>query len=114
MTTMPMLAMLLQPPPEVIVDWNAVRQIAESFFFSIAAIAISLGLGMPLMRAWIRRSEGREILPAQEVAERLARIERSLDTIAIEVERVSESQRFLTRLSAERQSLPEHIADRNR
>jgi hypothetical protein len=35
---------------------------------------------------------------------RLERIEQAVDTIAIEVERISEGQRFVTRLMAERPS----------
>lgn len=113
MSIVPLFA-LLQGPEMVHVDWMAVRQIAESFFVSVAATAIALGLGIPLVRARIKRWERHEQLPATEVAARLARIEQTLDAVAIEVERVTESQRFLTRLGAERQSLPEHIADRNR
>jgi hypothetical protein len=106
--------MMLQGPEVVHVDWFAVREIAESFFYSVAATAISLGLGVPIVRAWIKRWERREQLPATEVAARLARIEHTIDAVAIEIERVGESQRFLTRLGAERPSLPEHIADRGR
>jgi hypothetical protein len=36
------------------------------------------------------------------VEERLARIENAVEAIAVEVERVSESQRFTTKLLAER------------
>jgi hypothetical protein len=40
--------------------------------------------------------------PAPESTERLERIEQAVDAIAIEVERVSEGQRFVTRLLSER------------
>jgi len=40
---------------------------------------------------------------APESTERLERIEQAVDAIAIEVERVSEGQRFVTRLLSERQ-----------
>ena len=36
-------------------------------------------------------------------SERMERMERAIDTIAVEVERISESQRFLTKLLAERE-----------
>ena len=39
----------------------------------------------------------------QQIATRLDRIEQAVDTIAIEVERVSEGQRFTSRLLAERE-----------
>lgn len=58
-----------------------------------------------------RRQEQAPSLPA-EIGERLARMEQSIDAVAIEVERISESQRFVTKLLAERkapQSLPERV-----
>ncbi len=41
-----------------------------------------------------------------EIEQRLGRIEQAVDAIAIEVERVSEGQRFTTRLLSERSSSP--------
>jgi hypothetical protein len=46
-----------------------------------------------------RRSDA---LPKDEVMRRLERIEQIVDTTAIEVERMSESNRFMARLLAER------------
>jgi len=63
----------------------------------------------PLARAWARRIEGRGApqppLPP-EVGERLERIERAVESIAIEVERISEGQRFVTRVLADRGEIP--------
>lgn len=39
--------------------------------------------------------------PAPDTSARLERIEQAIDSIAIEVERVSEGQRFVTRLMAD-------------
>ena len=59
-----------------------------------------------LARAVARRIEGRAHSSAStfapEVSERMERMERAVESIAIEVERVSESQRFLTKLLADR------------
>ncbi|MGH7655186.1 MAG: hypothetical protein ACREN6_11040 [Gemmatimonadaceae bacterium] len=63
----------------------------------------------PLVRAWARRIEGRGPPPAPlraDVAERLERIERAVESIAVEVERISEGQRFVTRVLADRGELP--------
>ena len=62
------------------------------------------GVLYPLVRAWARRLDGRgaAALPSREVEERLERIERAVDTIALEVERVSEGQRFVTKLLADK------------
>jgi hypothetical protein len=61
----------------------------------------------PLVRAFARRLENRgaaPALPSREVEERLDRIERAVESIAVEVERVSEGQRFVTKLLADRPS----------
>jgi hypothetical protein len=39
----------------------------------------------------------------QEIYDRFARVDQSLDAIAIEVERIGEGQRFLTRIHTEQQ-----------
>ncbi|HET9011744.1 MAG TPA: hypothetical protein VFN38_08000, partial [Gemmatimonadaceae bacterium] len=62
-----------------------------------------IAIGMPLARAYARRLESKP--PAAippEVSARLERIEQAVDAIAIEMERVSEGQRFTTKLLAER------------
>ncbi|HEU4747727.1 MAG TPA: hypothetical protein VFS56_04440 [Gemmatimonadaceae bacterium] len=65
--------------------------------------AIVLAIGLPIARAFARRidadSRGPRI-PA-EVLERLERMEQTLDAAAIEIERISEGQRFTTRLLSE-------------
>jgi hypothetical protein len=62
----------------------------------------------PLVRAWSRRIEGRgasqAAIPA-DVTERLERIERAVESVAVEVERISEGQRFVTRVLADRGEL---------
>ena len=67
------------------------------------ATAIVLAIGVPLARAFGRRldaeSKGPRI-PA-EVVQRLERMEQTLDAVAIEVERITEGQRFTTKLLAE-------------
>jgi hypothetical protein len=42
-------------------------------------------------------------------AERLARIEHALDAIALEVERISEGQRFTTKLLSDRSQTHDHL-----
>ena len=57
--------------------------------------------GAKVIMAWINRPSAKGALP-REVDERLERIERAVDTTALEVERIGESQRFLTRALGER------------
>jgi hypothetical protein len=54
---------------------------------------------------WKRGTRIGQIPPASDSAPRLERIEQAVDAIAIEVERVSEGQRFVTRLLSERNGL---------
>lgn len=70
-------------------------------FICVAVTAI----GVPMARAFARRME-RGPLPgpsmSPDVQARLERMEQAIDSIAIEVERISEGQRFTTKLLAER------------
>jgi len=70
------------------------------FVSSIPIIAI----GYPLVRAFAKRLESAGTGPAipHEVTARLEGIEQAIDTIAVEVERISEGQRFTTKLLTER------------
>jgi hypothetical protein len=70
-----------------------------------AIICISAAaIGIPLARAWARRIENPppNKLADAEVKARLERMEHAIDSIAIEIERISEGQRFTTKLLSER------------
>ena len=73
-------------------------------FSSVPIIAI----GYPIARAFARRIEGEASRPAipADVTVRLERMEQAIDSIAVEVERISEGQRFTTKLLAERNATP--------
>jgi membrane fusion protein (multidrug efflux system) len=87
----------IQPPepPRPQIPGEAV-DIAIGFFVTCAVIVV----GWPVSRALGRRFERRGASPVLEsgMTEQLQRIEQAVDAIAIEVERISESQRFLTKL----------------
>lgn len=70
--------------------------IGIGFFITCAVIII----GWPIARAMGRRFERRGAPPAVEagMTDQLQRIEQAVEAIAIEVERISESQRFLAKL----------------
>ncbi len=65
--------------------------------------AIILAIGVPLARAFSRRmdAESRNPRLPTEVTDRLERMEQALDSIAVEVERITEGQRFTTKLLSE-------------
>ncbi|MGI8400264.1 MAG: hypothetical protein ACR2NS_01495 [Gemmatimonadaceae bacterium] len=78
------------------------------------ATAIICAIGIPLARAYSRRMDADSRNPRipSEVTSRLERIEQAVDAVALEVERISEGQRFTTKLLSEgkgsepRQSAP--------
>ncbi len=51
--------------------------------------------------AWIKRAEVRRDAPDIALTQQLGRIESAVDAISLEVERISEAQRFSARLQAE-------------
>ncbi len=67
------------------------------------ACAIILAIGVPLARAYARRmdSEAKNPPLPTEVTQRLERMEQMLEAVAIEVERITEGQRFTTKLLSE-------------
>jgi hypothetical protein len=77
-------------------------------FFTMVAVII---VGRPLASAFAKRMERDALQPKvpSEVVQRLERMEQAIDSIAVEVERISEGQRFTTKLLAERSgaSLPQ-------
>lgn len=62
-------------------------------------------------RIWRRGAAVVSSLP-QDIYDRFTRVEQSLDSIAVEVERIGEGQRFLTRLHAEQRGLGAGPAER--
>jgi hypothetical protein len=63
-------------------------------------------ISFALARRIMRRGAPAALPPAlTEVPGRLERLEQAVDSIAIEAERISENQRFLTRVLAEREKL---------
>jgi hypothetical protein len=86
--------------------------ISIGFFMMLAIIII----GLPLARAFARRMDrrGGTAPVSNEVSSQLAHLNQAVDAIALEVERISEGQRFTTRLLSEQrdaaqQTLPSGV-----
>jgi hypothetical protein len=80
-------------PPEVV-------DISIAFFMMIAFIIV----GLPIARAFGRRMDRRGAVPDRHAAEQTAQLQQiqtAVEAMAVEVERISENQRFVTRLLAE-------------
>ena len=79
---------------------------AMGFFFTVVVIII----GLPIARAFARRMD-RKAVPPQipaELTAQLSQITQAVDAIALEVERISEGQRFATRLLSEQRDAASH------
>jgi hypothetical protein len=67
------------------------------------SMVITLAVLVPIVRAYAKRIESRNhvIGIPPEISSRLERMEQAIDSIAVEVERISEGQRFTTKLLSE-------------
>jgi hypothetical protein len=77
-------------------------QLIPMVLFGCVTVAV---IGVPIARAYARkldRGDTPQPLTSSDVTARLERMEQAIDSIAIEVERISEGQRFTTKLLAER------------
>jgi hypothetical protein len=78
-------------PPEEVYELSGM-------FMVIVLLPLSIALAR---RVWRRSSAAITALP-RELTDRLARLDQAVDSIAVEVERIGEGQRFVTRLMGER------------
>ncbi|MFL5500907.1 MAG: hypothetical protein ACJ79Q_06705 [Gemmatimonadaceae bacterium] len=79
-------------PPQVV-------DISIAFFITIAVIIIGLPLARAFARRMDRRTAGGQV--PTEVASQISHLNQAVDAIAVEVERISEGQRYTTRLLTE-------------
>jgi len=86
----------MPPDPNLIVH--------EVFSWVVPGLVIMV-LGFPIVRLITRWLEPRPVPPREltSINSRLERIESAVDAIAVEVERISEAQRFSARLQSEQQ-----------
>jgi hypothetical protein len=74
--------------------------------FGFFAMVVCCAIGVPLVRGIVKRWERETVVPAipGDVTARLERMEHAIDAIAVEVERISEGQRFTTKLLSQHES----------
>lgn len=93
----PGVPVLLPPPrkqlPEGLVDMMMV------IFGFVAVVSIGTPLAKAFAKRWERKGEREQQL---QLSQRLEAIEQAIETVAVEVERISEGQRFTSKLLAER------------
>ena len=84
------------PPPWQLPDANVT---AISIVFTIFVLAPMALAAARLM--WKRAVTPRAPAPSPEAMHRLERVEQAIDAVAVEIERISEGQRFVTRILTE-------------
>ena len=74
----------------------------------IVAIVVggAVAIFAPLARAHARQLDKQGAGMTPEIGTRLERMEQSIEAIALEIERISEGQRFTTKLLADRSGVP--------
>ena len=72
------------------------------FFVSVIVIGFPFAVAFALRM--VRRGQPPASPASAELNERLERMEHAIDSIAVEVERISEGQRFTTKLLSERET----------
>jgi hypothetical protein len=83
-------------PPQVV-------DISIAFFITVAVIIIGLPLARAFARRMDRRTAGGQM--STEIGSQIAHLNQAVDAIAVEVERISEGQRFTTRLLTEQRDV---------
>ena len=95
--------------------WDEDIVVPIAFFVTLIVLAI----GIPIVRAIARKWDRQSLQPPMptDTSERLERIEQAVEAMSIEVERIAEGQRFVTRMlsdkSQERVPLPLRGDDRH-
>lgn len=92
-------------PPDVMV----LAQRAEETAFGLMGLLAVIIIVGPFARMWARRIEKRAELErvdrnAELLQQQLMQLQQSMDAMSVEVERISESQRFQSRLLGERKT----------
>jgi hypothetical protein len=82
------------------------QTLALSIVFTVSVLG---PLAVGFARTLLKRSNRPALPPAvfNEAAQRLERVEAAVETIALEIERISEGQRFVTKLLSEGQPAPQ-------
>lgn len=100
--------LVIVPPQPIPPDFNVIPpqavDISIAFFVMVAVIIV----GLPLARAFARRLDRKAVPPVIDprLTEQLQRIEHTVESMAIEIERISEAQRYMARLQTEQRGEP--------
>ena len=94
-------AVVEQPPPLPREGPPEEAWVLGGIFLIVAVFPLSVALAR---RIWRRSTAAVASLP-RDIADRLQRMEQAIEATAVEVERIGEGQRFITRLFTERENV---------
>src|SRR4051812_21167796 len=99
-----LMSMAAEPTPAPDEPGNFEDGVAVGVFSALGGVAVVLLLARWIWKRFVRRDvPSPRKLPAED-SERLKRLENGIEAMAIEIERISEGQRFVTRLMSESRS----------
>ena len=75
-------------------------------FALVCSVPIIITAMVLISRHVALRRQSQRMVQSDDIARRLERIDQAVDAIAIEVERLSESNRFVVKLLAEKSEVP--------
>jgi cell division protein FtsB len=84
-------------------DLGDILQIALIATVFVALLGSICWISVATYRS-VKRIDNQKLAPSEDLQAQLAQLQQSIDSIAIEVERIAEAQRFMARLEAERDS----------
>ena len=85
-----------------------VQVFAQVAAISVGIIAAACGISVATYRS-VKRIDRTNLAPSAELQGQMEQLQQSVDSIAVEVERIAEAQRYMARLESERdarQALP--------
>jgi len=79
--------------------------------FTFVGVIVAMGCFTGIITTWFKYRSKRVVSAdvnarLGEIADRMARLDNAVDSMAVEVERISEGQRFVTKLLADRGATP--------
>jgi hypothetical protein len=103
LTAPPQLPRIGVPPqgPRSVIDRIDNDAITAMFVLTCFAILVPLSIGLA-RRMWRQPARPLPTEPFDDMKQRMERLEQAVDAVAIEIERVAESQRFVAKVLVER------------
>jgi cell division protein FtsB len=84
-------------------DIGDILQIAVIAALFVALLGSVCWISVATYRS-VRRIDNQKLAPSDDLRGQIAELQQSVDSIAIEVERIAEAQRYMARLESEREA----------